>query len=144
MPLEIAVAGKKVPTAQLMRAGWHVRDAHGVTTSYDTFEAYIHASRGEFSVCKNVFVATNSGWFSDRSAAYLACGRPVVMQATGFCSHLPCGQGLFSVRTAAEAAAALNEINADYERHSKCARAIALEYLAASKVLGRFLSELGI
>jgi glycosyltransferase involved in cell wall biosynthesis len=99
---------------------------------------------GEFGVCKNVFVATDSGCFSERSAAYLASGRPVVMQDTGFSQHIPCGRGLFAVRDVDEAAAAIEEINRDYSRHSQWARELAMEYLDASKVLGKFLSELGV
>ena len=142
--LEVAIAGKNAPTAQLMDSGWRVRDAHKVTLSYDSFRDYIQASKGEFSICKHVFVTTNSGWFSDRSAAYLASGRPVVLQDTGFSEHLPCGRGLFAVCTVDEAVAALEEINGDYERQTRWARDIAVEYLDAPKVLGRFLHELGI
>jgi hypothetical protein len=95
-------------------------------------------------VAKNVFVATNCGWFGDRPGYYIASGRPVVVQDTGFSDHLPCGKGLFAVRTVEEAAAAIDEISADYERHAGWAREIAVEYLDAQKVLGRFLDELGI
>jgi hypothetical protein len=144
VPMEIAVAGQRVPRHALTDAGWAVRDAHAVTSSFDSFRDYIRRSRGEFSVCKHVFVATNSGWFSDRSAAYLASGRPVVMQDTGFSAHLPCGEGLFAVHTADEAAQSLDEIARDYPRHSKRAREIAVEHLEAGKVLGRFLSELNL
>jgi hypothetical protein len=143
-PLEVAVGGKNVPTTRLMDAGWRVRDAREVTLSYDSFRDYIQASRGEFSVCKHVFVATNCGWFSDRSAAYLASGRPVVLQDTGFSEQLPCGRGLFAVRTADEAASALEEISGNYEYHAKGARDLAAESLDAPKVLGRLLQELGI
>jgi hypothetical protein len=104
----------------------------------------VSASLGEFSVCKNGYVATNCGWFSDRSAAYLASGRPVVMQETGFSTHLPCGAGLFAVRTVEEAADAINEVRGDYERHSAAARAIAQDCLEAQTVLGKLLQELGI
>ena len=144
VPMEIAVAGRGVPRERLTSRGWRLRDAHNVTRSVESYLNYIHYSRGEFAVCKNVFVATNSGWFSDRSAAYLASGRPVVVQATGFESHLPCGEGLFAVRSPAEAAEAIESVVADYPRHSRAARKIALEYLDAKVVLGRFLSELGI
>jgi hypothetical protein len=144
VPLEVAVAGKDVPARHLRECGWRLRDGHAVTESFDSFVDYLRASRGEFSVCKNVFVATNSAWFSDRSAAYLAAGRPVVLQETGFSAHLPCGRGLFAVRTADEAAAALEEIDGDYPRHSAWARELAREHLDARKVLGRFLHELGI
>ena len=101
-------------------------------------------SRGEFTVCKNVFVETNSGWFSDRSAVYLASGRPVVMQDTGFSAHLPCGEGLFAVRSVEEAAAAISEIDSNYARHARKAREIAGEYLDAPKVIGRLLDEIGL
>jgi hypothetical protein len=143
-PLEISVAGQDLPIKQLTELGWRVQDAHAVTMSYDAFWEYIRASRGEFSVCKNVFVATHSGWFGDRVAAYLASGRPVVMQDTGFSAHLPCGRGLFAVCTVEEATAAIDEIQGDYERHSNGAREIAVEYLNTPKVLGQFLHELGL
>ena len=144
VPLEVAVSGKGVPRAELEAAGWRIRDAHQVTVSFDSFAGYVLASRGEFSVCKNGYVATNCGWFSDRSAAYLAAGRPVVMQETGFSDHLPCGEGLFAVRTSREAVAALAEIAGDYERHSRRAAEVARDILDARKVLGRFLDELGV
>ena len=105
---------------------------------------YLCGSRGEFSVAKNVFVQTHSGFFSDRSAAYLASGRPVVLQDTGFSEHLPCGEGLLAVNDVTEAAAAIEEVSGDYPRHSRAARALAAEFLDAQVVLGRFLRELGI
>jgi hypothetical protein len=142
--LEIAVGGKSAPLDELHRWGWMTRESHAVTASFDAFTEYIRSSRGEFTVCKNVFVETNSGWFSDRSAVYLASGRPVVMQETGFSSHLPCGDGLFAVKSVEEAAAAIDEIDGDYRRHSKKAREIASEHLDAPKVIGRLLDELGI
>jgi hypothetical protein len=144
VPLEMAVAGDDVPADALRSKGWCLRSAHALTMSVESFQGYLRASRGEFSVCKNVFVATRSGWFSDRSAAYLASGRPVVMQDTGFSAHLPCGEGLFAVATVEEAAAALDEVAGNYLRHSRAARAIAEEHLAASTVLKRFLNELGV
>jgi hypothetical protein len=144
VPLEIAVSGKDVPRSRLKAAGWRLHSGHEATISYNSFVDYIQASRGEFGVCKNVFVATRSGWFSDRSAAYLAAGRPVVMQDTGFSEHLPCGEGLFAVNTPEEAAAALNTIAGDYPRHSRAARTIATRHLETSRVLGAFLHELGI
>ena len=143
-PLEIAVAGRNVPKAALTGTGWRVRDSHAVTVSFDAFRDYISGSKGEFSVCKNIFVQTNSGWFSDRAAAYLASGRPVVMQETGFSSHLPCGRGLFAVRTAEEAAAAIAEIESDPASHSRWARELAAAHLDTNVVFRRFLSELWI
>jgi hypothetical protein len=144
VPLELAVAGKATPLQQLLAAGWRVRHAHEVTRSLEAYHAYVRASQGEFSVCKQVSVATNTGWFSERSAAYLASGRPVVMQETGFSRHLPCGRGLFAVRTVEEAAAAICEIHGDSQRQARWAREIACEYLEAGKVLGQLLCELGL
>jgi len=143
-PLEIAVSGADVPRQQLKEYGWHVRDADDVAVTIDSYKQYILGSRGEFTVAKNVFVATNCGCFGDREGYYMASGRPVVLQDTGFSAHLPCGEGLFAVRTVEEAAAAIEEIERDYARHSKSARAIAEEYLSATKVLAKLLDELGI
>jgi len=144
LPMEIAVAGKHTPRERLLEHGWRLNDAHRVTRSVESFTDYIRASRGEFCVCKNGFVALNTGWFSDRGAAYLASARPVVMQDTGFGSHLPLGRGLFAVKDVGEAAAALETIQADYASHSKWAREIACEYLEAATVLGQLLDGIGI
>jgi hypothetical protein len=144
VPCEVAVSGKSVPADRLRAAGWRVQDGHAVTISFDTFRDFVGASLAEFSVCKNGYVATNSGWFSDRSAAYLAAGRPVVMQETGFSEHLPCGAGLFAVTMVEEAADAIDEITRDYTRHSRVAREVAVECLDARVVLGRFYRELGV
>jgi hypothetical protein len=133
-----------VPRERLAARGWNVREGTSTTTTIDSFWDYIRSSRGEFTVCKNGFVEMQTGWFSDRSSAYLASGRPVVMQDTGFGSHLPCGAGLFAVTTAQEAAAALEEINADWVSHSQAARQIALEHLDANVVLTRLLDEAGL
>lgn len=141
--LEIAASGN-VPTEMLLAAGWRVRDADRVAATVESYLDYISSSRGEFSVAKNVFVATNSGEFSERSGCYLASGRPVVAQETGFSSHLPCGKGLFAARHQEEAAAALDEIERDYESHSRWAREIAREYLDAEQVMRRFLTEIGL
>jgi hypothetical protein len=142
--LEVAVSGPKVPKKLLTDSGWRVRNADDISISIDSYKDYILTSRGEFSVMKNVFVATNCGMIGDRSGYYMASGRPVVVQDTGFSDHLPCGRGLFAVRTDEEAAHAMHEINRDYGNHSKWARDIAIEYLDNTKVLKQFLRELGI
>jgi hypothetical protein len=142
--MEIAVAGQNVPRERLRALNWRVRDSHTATSTYDRFVEYIQASRGEFTVCKNVFVATNTGWFSDRSAVYLASGRPVVMQETGFSDWLPCGLGLFAVKTADEAAQAIDVIQCDFDRQSRAAREIACEYLSAPKVVAKILRDVGL
>ncbi len=141
VPLELAAA--KAPSSRLRQQGWRVTLGRQQTVSLASFFDYVRASRGEFSVCKNGFVATNSGWFSDRSAVYLASGRPVVQQETGFSAHLPCGEGLFAVRDVDDAAAAIEAIQTDPERHARAAREIACEHLDAKKVLGKVLEEIG-
>lgn len=143
-PVEVAVVGTSVPRAQLESTGWRVTDAHAVTITYDAFISYVRGALGEFSVCKNVFVATRTGWFSDKSGVFLALGRPVIVQDTGWSDHLPTGRGLFAVTSAEEAAAAIEEVVSDYERHSAAAREIAVDCLDAGRVLGRFMASLGL
>lgn len=141
--LELAVTSD-APRDLLAAHGWRTRDAHEASITFDTFCNYVRSSRGEFGVCKNGFVATRSGWVGDRLGVYLASGRPVVMQDTGFSDHLPCGEGLFAVASLEEAAAAIDGIDRDYERHSAAARGIAEEYFAADGVLRKLLSDVGI
>jgi len=142
--LEVAVEGKNVPYEQLLKHGWRVRSAIEVTTTLSSYLDYIRQSAGEFSVVKEVYRALDVGWFSDRSAAYLAMGRPVVVQDNGLDGVLPSGEGLFSVKSLNEAAAAIETIRSNPERHQRAARDLAVEYLDTSLVLGRFLAELGI
>jgi hypothetical protein len=142
---ELAITGKKAPDANTFAAqGWLLRDALEVTRTFDAYLDYVACSKGEFSFAKEVFVAFETGWFSDRSAVYLASGRPVVTQDTGFSQHLPTGCGLFAVNTAEEAADAVNRVSRDYRRHSQAAREVACEYMDASKVLGKMLAEIGM
>jgi hypothetical protein len=142
-PLELAISGD-APHSQLLRAGWRLCGSGRATASFDRWLDYIRKSRGEFAVSKSYFVATNSGAFSDRSAAYLAMGRPVVMQDTGFSAHLPCGRGLFAFGTVDEAAAAIDAIDSDYTSHSRWARELAREYLSIDVVLPRLLKDVGL
>jgi hypothetical protein len=136
--LEIALGGK-APYDAITAAGWRIADAAAVTSTPRTYRDYIAQSRGEFSVAVNLEVKTRSGWFSDRTAAYLASGKPVVVQDTGFSEDLPTGEGLFAFRTIDDAAAALEEIQRDYQRHCLAARRIAEEHLDARVVLARVL-----
>jgi hypothetical protein len=140
--LEIALGGA-APYDAIVASGWQLADAAAVTSTPWTYREYIGQSRGEFSVAVNLEVKTRSGWFSDRTAAYLASGKPVVVQDTGFSEDLPCGEGLFAFRTIDDAAAAIEEINRDYPRHCLAARHIAEEYLDAVRVIGRVLNGHG-
>jgi hypothetical protein len=145
VPLEIAVSGlPESDRGRVEQHGWRLKDAQEVTFTVDSFRRYVDSCRGEFSVCKNMYVATNSGWFSDRSGAFMAAGRPVIIQDTGFGAHLPTGEGVFAVRDGGEAAAAIAAVEGDYERHSRRARELAREYLDAPKVLRRLLSDFNV
>jgi glycosyltransferase involved in cell wall biosynthesis len=111
---------------------------------FGDYPAYFRRSRAEFTVAKDMNVRLRSGWFSERDACYLACGKPVVAQDTGFGNILPTGEGLFAYSTISEAVAAIDQINGDYRRHCLGARAIAEEYFEASKVASRLLADLGM
>lgn len=138
--LEVAIAGA-APRDRIRAAGWRVVDAHAVSATLDDYRAYIVGSRGEVSIAKNAYVASRSGWFSTRSAAYLAASRPVVLQDTGFSAHLPLGPGLHAFTTHAEAAAALDSIRTDPARAGAHAREVAVECFAAERVCERLLAE---
>ena len=144
-PLELALACDEAETlADLRRHGWGLADALVVSRDLDGYRAYILGSRGEFTVAKDQNVRLRSGWFSDRSACYLAAGKPVVTQDTGFGDVLPTGEGLFAFSTVEEAAAALEEIAADYARHAAAAREIAHEHFDARRVVGALLADIGL
>jgi hypothetical protein len=141
---EIAKGGAEAPIARWKAAGWNVIDSHSISTTAGDYRQYIETSRGEISVAKNLYVATRSGWFSCRSACYLAAGRPVVVQDTGFSDMVPVGEGLFAFADGSEAAAAIAEVESDYERHSCAARSIAAEYFEARHVISGMLSRVGL
>ena len=107
------------------------------------YRDYIRGSRGEFSVAKDQNIRLKSGWFSDRSACYLAAGRPVINQETGFSNHLPTGRGLFGFQNIEDIERAIVEIRRDYAGNCRAARDIAEEYFAAEKVLGDVLRQIG-
>ncbi len=114
---------------------WHVVDSTEACPDSESYRRYIESSKAEWSVAKNAYVAGRCGWFSDRSACYLAAGRPVVVQDTGFGAVLPVGEGILSFANMDEAVAAIREVEADYERHRAAAREIAEEYFDSGKVL---------
>lgn len=137
--LELAVASgktRRTPVDRLNRHGWRIVNPDKVCGNVDEYRDYIQQSRGEWSVAKHGYVAGRTGWFSCRSACYLAAGRPVVVQDTGFSSVLPTGEGVLTFNTAKEAADALRAIESDYDRHCRAARGFAEEYFDAGKVLG--------
>jgi hypothetical protein len=133
---EIAIGGSKAPREQLTAAGWSLTEARIVTETPWTYLDYIAASRGEFSVAVNLEVKSRSGWFSDRTAAYLASGKPAVVQDTGFSESLPCGEGLFAFENVDDVTSSIEAIDADYQRHCAAARRIAETYFDSDEVLG--------
>ncbi len=142
--LEVAVTGaKELDRRRLRDAGWIVRDGNGpVGTDLPTYRSFIARSRGEFSVAKNAYVKTRSGWVSDRSACYLAANRPVVVQDTCFADHLPDdlrGRGLLTFSTIDEAAEAIRKLDADYDAHRAGAAALAKRVFAHDVVLPRLI-----
>jgi hypothetical protein len=130
--------------ASLFYICFGVYDWIGRAVSVLFFREYIRASRGEFTVAKDQNIRLRSGWFSDRSACYLAAGRPVITQDTGFGNIIPTGAGLFAFTTEDEALAAIATVAHDYERQSLAARRIAQEYFAAERVLGDVLRRIGL
>ena len=142
--LEIAVSpgkARRLPRDLLAQKGWRLVDPLKVCPDVDSYREYIAASMAEWSVAKNGYVRGQPGWFSCRSACYLAAGRPVVVQDTGFRSVLPVGEGLLPFADVEEAAAAIREVRGNYARHAKGARAIAEEYFDSDKVLNRLIEE---
>lgn len=136
---EIALGGVGAPAQSLQDAGWIITEALAATLSVEAYLDYIGNSRGEFSVAKDGYVKTRCGWFSDRTVAYLASGKPVIVQDTGFSDVLPCGEGLFAFRTPADVVRAVEGISRNYERHCQAARRIAEEYFDSDKVLRAML-----
>jgi hypothetical protein len=133
---ELAING---PQQLLRQYGWDTVEAMKVSRTPDGYRAFIHGSKAEFGVAKHTYVATRSGWFSDRTECYLASGRPALVQDTGWTAHLPAGDGLLAFSTLDDAIAGLDRINTDYERHARRARELADAHFDARVVLPRLL-----
>jgi hypothetical protein len=143
-PLELAlylVERDAKDRARLERHGWRVRHSREVAGSPEAYRSYIQQSRGEFSCAKPSYVDFQNAWISDRTLCYLASGKPAVVQHTGPSAYLPNGEGLFRFTTLEEAAAALESVNADYDRHCRAAREIAAAYFDAEQVVAQILNE---
>jgi hypothetical protein len=122
----------------LRDGGWRLAEASEVA-DLSAYQTFIARSRGEIGIAKHAYVKGRSGWFSERAAHYLACGRPVLHQSTGFERQLPTGCGVLSFSTVEEAVARIEEVNRDYGRHCRAARELAAEYLDYRKVLPAIL-----
>jgi hypothetical protein len=128
----------------LTRHGWRLVDPRVATPNPLAFRRYVQDSGAEFSAARGIVVETRSGWFSDRTACYLASGKPVLVQDTGVDSFLPVGEGLLAFRTLDEAVDGARKIGRDYRLHCEAARAIAERYFDSDEVLGRLLEEVAL
>ncbi|MCE9610784.1 MAG: hypothetical protein K8R23_11375 [Chthoniobacter sp.] len=135
---------EKKDLAALAGNGWQVLDPGEIADTPDAYRSFIQGSKGELGIAKTGYANSHCGWFSDRSVCYLASGRPVIAQETGFGRYLPCGEGLFAFSTETEVCAAISEINADYARHRRAARAIAEENFESGRVLKRLLEQVEV
>jgi hypothetical protein len=128
--------------AALREHGWTLLDPAEVAATPDDYRRFVQGSWAEFGLTKDGYVVSDSGWFSDRSACYLASGRPVIAQDTGFGRRLPTGTGLFAISTAEDAAVAIEELQREYERHRAAARELATIHLDSDRVLGALVERL--
>ncbi|MQA31814.1 MAG: hypothetical protein GEU82_18600 [Luteitalea sp.] len=141
---ELAAGVDDAVRQRLQDHGWRQRDSVALSTSLDGYRDYIQRSRGEFTVARDQYVRPRTGWFSDRSACYLAAGRPVITQDTGFGKFIPTGRGLFGFTTMDDVLAAVDAIEADYDGHCRAAYEIAEEYFGAEKVVGSLMARAGL
>ena len=130
-------------TGKFLDAGWSLIDARPLNTPWQRYRDYVAQSRGEFCVAKQGYVESRCGWFSDRSATYLALGRPVVLQETGWSEIYPAGEGLLAFHDEESARVALEAVAQDPVRHARAARRIAEKYCAAPIVVNQFLETIG-
>ena len=145
IPLAVAVGqtmGAPFPTSEAAGHGWRVLDPTVCAPDWRTYRQFIQSSRGEFSVAKETYVKARTGWFSCRSACYLACARPVITQDTGWTRHLPSGTGLLAFEDRCAAVEALRVVENDIAKHSAAARTIAKEFFDSRRVLGDMLSQI--
>jgi YHS domain-containing protein len=138
---ELAAGVPEDVRRKLATHGWQQVNSVEISANLGRYHEYIQRSRAEFTVARDQYARPNTGWFSDRSACYLAAGRPVVTQETGFSKYLPTGKGLFSFRTLEDVLSAVDEIEGDYAGHCRAARELAHEYFSATKVLGSLLTR---
>jgi hypothetical protein len=139
-PLELAIGSESAPRAKLSQAGWLLADPLFITKIPESYKQYIQSSKGEWSIAKQGYVITGSGWFSERSTCYLASGRPVIVQDTGFSRFIESGEGLLPFTSLEEAIEAIKKVNRNYKKHCEAARSVAEEYFKFDKVLNNLLN----
>jgi hypothetical protein len=130
--------------AALQQNGWNLIDPATVAGTPLSYQRFIQGSKAEFGVAKSGYMLSRCGWFSDRSLCYLASGRPVIAQDTGFSRYLPTGEGLFAYTGAEDILAAIAELNGAYPRHCRRARELAEDYFDSDKVLAELLQKTGL
>lgn len=130
------------PIDKVKKNGWQVLNPDACAADWISYQDFIENSLGEFSIAKETYVKGRTGWFSCRSACYLAAGRPVITQETGWSQHIPSGEGLFAFDTPESAVEAIRSLTSEPEKHSRAARRIAEEYFDSRKVLSRMLEQL--
>jgi hypothetical protein len=130
--------------ALLLDDGWALAAPRDVAADARSYRSYVQDSRAELMIAKGMYVQARSGWFSDRSACYLASGRPVLAQDTGLRDHYPVGTGLLTFSTLEEAVASVELLDRSYDVHAAAARSLAETYFDSDRVLGRLLSEIGV
>lgn len=136
--------GEHDDLASLSRNKWNLLAPSRVTSTPADYRRFVQGSKAEFGFAKSGYVDSRCGWFSDRSVCYLASGRPVIAQETGFSDYLPTGHGLFAFESAREAVEHIRNMNADYDSHARASRRIAAEYFDSDKVLARLLARIGV
>lgn len=143
--LEIALSGADAAVREMLQAnGWRLREGADISIDSSIYRAYVAGSRAEFSVAKNAYVKTRSGWLSDRTVCYLAAGRPVVIQDTGFSNWLSADLGVVAFSSLEEAVAGIEEVNQNYDAHAQAARQIAKSVFDYKVVLPRLLQTLAL
>jgi hypothetical protein len=140
----LAVKASEDVRRRLTQHGWRLEDSHVISHDLDAYRRFIQQSRGEFTVARHQYVAGRTGWQSDRSVCYLAAGRPVITQDTGFGKYVPTGEGLFAYTTIEDIERALDAIESNYEGHCNAARALSREYFDAERVIGSVMDRAGL
>jgi hypothetical protein len=140
-PFELALGGDPAPREELRARGWSVVNPEVRARDPWAYRDYIRGSKGEFGIAKHGYVISRSGWFSERSACYLASGRPVIVQDTGFSQDLPTGDGVLTFEDPDGAAAAIEEVNRRYAHHCRAARELAAAYFDSQAILTRLLED---
>ena len=141
VPFRLALGSKSAPRDEMRARGWSLHDPLEATRDPWRYQGFLQESLGEFAIAKHGYVVSRSGWFSERTANYLACGRPVVAQDTGFSDWMETGEGVFAVRDVEGAAAAIDTILEDPGRHGAAARRVAERYFDSSEVLTSLLER---